>query len=115
MPDTVRQFTYCETCCIALGFILALLIQRLSSSRLRILALVTGSVAIGAVASFFSSELFVSWRFLVIEPALALLSASVTMVLVAGWERSRTLRWQQAQLPKTDPHAQLPQYERVKP
>jgi hypothetical protein len=77
---------------IALGFMLALLIRRLSSSHLRLLALVTGSVIIGAVASFFSGELFVSWSFLVIDTALALLSASVTMVLVAGWERYRTLR-----------------------
>lgn len=77
---------------IVLGVMLALAIQRLRSFRLRVLALVTGSIAIGAVAAFFSGELFVSWSFLVIDTALALLSASVTMVLVAGWERSRSLR-----------------------
>jgi hypothetical protein len=74
------------------GIVLALLIQPLDGSRSKPVALAAGSVAIGAVASFVSGELFVSWGFLAIDIALVLAAATATTILVAWLRRSRELR-----------------------
>ncbi len=66
------------------GMVLALLIRLLESPRSKLVALAAGSVAIGAVVSFVSGELFVSWAFLAIDVALALAAATATTVLVSA-------------------------------
>ena len=75
------------------GVAIALLTQRFVPGwRSKAIALMVCSAAIGAVASFVSGELFVSWTFLVIDTALTLLAAGVTMVLVASRKRWLTRR-----------------------
>ena len=66
------------------GIVLALLVWLLDSSRSKLVALAAGSVAIGAVASFVSGELLVSWTFLAIDVALALGAATATTILMAA-------------------------------
>jgi peptidoglycan/LPS O-acetylase OafA/YrhL len=75
------------------GVAIALLAHRFGAGRRsRAIALLVCSVAIGAVTSFVSGELFVSWTFLAIDTALTLLAAGVTMALVASRQRWQTRR-----------------------
>lgn len=70
------------------GVAIALLTQRFGAGwRSKAIALLVCSAAIGVVASFVSGELFVSWTFLAIDTALALLAAGVTTALVASRQR----------------------------
>jgi hypothetical protein len=78
---------------LAAGVVIALLVLRFDAgSRSKAITLLVCSAAIGAVASFVSGELSVSWTFLAIDTALALLAAGVTMVLVASRRRWLTRR-----------------------
>jgi len=70
------------------GVAVALLTQRFGAGlRSKIIALLVCSAVIGAVVSFFSGELFVSWIFLMIDTALTLLAAGVTMALLTAQQR----------------------------
>ena len=73
---------------LAAGVVITFLVQRFGTApRSKIVALLVASVIIGAVASFVSGELFVSWIFLVIDTALTLLAAGVTMALLTARQR----------------------------
>jgi hypothetical protein len=72
---------------VVAGVLSALLVWRYVAARFRAFALGACGLIFGAVAAFISGELFVSWIFLVIDTALVLLSASVTVAFVILWER----------------------------
>lgn len=77
------------------GVAIALLTQHFGAGpRSKVIALLVCSAVIGAVVSFVSGELFVSWIFLVIDTALTLLAAGVTMALLAARQRWLLRRWQ---------------------
>jgi hypothetical protein len=69
---------------IVAGVVSGLVVSRLPSLRLKAIALAVCSAGFGALASFISGELSVSWAFLLIDTALVLLSASVTIAFVVG-------------------------------
>jgi len=70
------------------GVVIALLTQHSGAGpRSKIIALLVCSAVIGAVVSFVSGELFVSWIFLVIDTTLTLLAAGVTMAFLAARQR----------------------------
>jgi len=69
------------------GIVIALIAQRLDDFHLRIVLLFTCSIVFGAIASFISGELFVSWAYLVFDVPQVLIAAGVTTALVAGWRR----------------------------
>jgi high-affinity Fe2+/Pb2+ permease len=70
------------------GVAIAFLTQHFGAGpRSKAITLLVCSAAIGAVASFVSGELFVSWVFLAIDFALTLLAAGVTMALLVSRQR----------------------------
>jgi hypothetical protein len=77
---------------IAAGIVIALLADRVADARSGIAAMVAGSLIFGAVASFVSGELFLSWTFLVIDVTLVLGAATATTIFVAWVRRSRSVR-----------------------
>jgi hypothetical protein len=62
---------------------------RLSSTGLKIAAIRTGSVAVGAIVNSISGELSVSWGFLVFDIGQVLVAAAVAMTLSAVWRNNR--------------------------
>ncbi len=72
------------------GVVIALLVQRLPTASLRLVALVLLSTVFGAVATVISGEIFVSLAYLAFDIAQALLAAGVTTLLVASLRRWRT-------------------------
>jgi hypothetical protein len=71
---------------VVAGVLSALLVWRYVAVRFRAFALGACGLIFGAVAAFISGELFVSWIFVVIDTALVLLSASVTVGLGTLWQ-----------------------------
>lgn len=69
------------------GVATALGAHRLVAARLRPVALLACSVALGLSASLISGEIFRSLSFLVIDIGFVLLAASVTLFLLTWWER----------------------------
>jgi high-affinity Fe2+/Pb2+ permease len=70
------------------GVAIAFLTQHFGAGPLsKAIALLVCSAAIGAVASFVSGELFVSWTFLAIDFALTLFAAGLMMALLATRQR----------------------------
>jgi hypothetical protein len=69
------------------GVVVGLAIHHITSTRLRILIVAASSLVFGAVASFVSGELAVSWVYLVIDAAQVFVAASLTAVLAAFWRR----------------------------
>jgi hypothetical protein len=70
------------------GVAVALLTQHFGAGLgSKVIALLVCSAGIGAVVSFVSGELFVSWIYLMIDTALTLLAAGVTMALLAARQR----------------------------
>ncbi|MFL5804082.1 MAG: hypothetical protein ACJ8CR_20350 [Roseiflexaceae bacterium] len=63
------------------GLVVGLVARHLIGPKQRIGALIIASLAIGAVASLISGELFVSWGFLAFDAAQALVAAVVAMAL----------------------------------
>ncbi|MDP9316911.1 MAG: hypothetical protein M3R24_39660 [Chloroflexota bacterium] len=66
---------------IAIGF----LAQRLPSFNLRIITLSMLSVLYGVCASYISGELLISWSYILIDTALVMLSAVVTVAATKWW------------------------------
>jgi hypothetical protein len=64
------------------GIGLALIVQRISDFHSKVFVLGACSVAVGMIASFISGELYVSGMYLLIDTALVLLAAGVTMALL---------------------------------
>jgi uncharacterized membrane protein YeaQ/YmgE (transglycosylase-associated protein family) len=75
---------------IVAGMVIGLIAQRLITTQLRIATLVLGSTIFGAIASFISGELVVSWAYLAFDTAQVLIVACASMVLVAAWRRRPT-------------------------
>ena len=71
------------------GVIIALLVQRLTAAKRRLVALVLLSTVCGAVATLVSGEILVSPAYLAFDVAQALLAAAVTTLLVAWLHRWR--------------------------
>jgi hypothetical protein len=80
-----------ELLAIAAGVLTALVVQRMDARKLKMASLVGSSIVFGALVSFISGELFVSWAYLVFDVAQVLLAGVVTMVLVSWWQR-RSIR-----------------------
>jgi len=75
------------------GVAIALLVLRFGAEpRSQAITLLVCGAGVGVIASFVSGELFVSWTFLVIDTALALLAAGVTIALVVARRRWLTRR-----------------------
>lgn len=68
------------------GAAAGLAVQRLSVARLRLIALVVLSVLIGATASLISGELEVSFGFVPVDVAQALLAAVLASALAMAWQ-----------------------------
>ena len=73
---------------ILAGLAIGLVVQRISGSQRRAVALFLLSVLAGLTASFISGELFVSWDFLLFDIPLVFASA-VALTLAIGWWRRR--------------------------
>ena len=69
------------------GVVLGLVVAYLVSGRLRGWILAVGSVLIGAMASWVSGELAVSWLYLVVDIGQVLVAAALTWTLAARWHR----------------------------
>jgi uncharacterized membrane protein YeaQ/YmgE (transglycosylase-associated protein family) len=72
------------------GIVIGLIAQRLITTQLRIATLVLGSTIFGAIASFISGELLVSWAYLAFDTSQVLIVACANMILVAAWRRRPT-------------------------
>lgn len=70
---------------ILAGFTIGLVVQKLRSPKLRTVTLVVLCIIFGAIASFISGELSISWGFLTVDAALVWLGAFVSTSLVFGW------------------------------
>ena len=77
---------------LACGLAIGLLVQRIASIRLRTAALVMLCVIFGAIASYISGELEVSWGFLSVDMALVWLGALLAVGAATIWRR-RLARW----------------------
>ena len=73
---------------ILAGVAIGLVVQRIASPRWRALALFALSALAGAIASFISGELFVSWNFLFFDIPLVF-AVAVAMTLGLSWWRRR--------------------------
>jgi hypothetical protein len=69
------------------GIVLGLLVRGIASLSLRGAIVGVASVAIGALASWLSGELAVSWLYVLIDIAQVLVAALLTAVLVRAWRR----------------------------
>ena len=78
-----------EILAIVAGVVIGLIAARLSSTPLKIAAIITGSVAVGAIVSSISGELSISWGFLVFDIGQVLIAAAVAMTLSAVWRSRR--------------------------
>jgi hypothetical protein len=78
-----------EILAIVAGVVIGLIAARLSSTPLKIAAIITGSVAVGVIVSSISGELSISWGFLVFDIGQVLIAAAVTMTLSALWRNRR--------------------------
>ena len=75
------------------GCVIGVLIQKIRSSKLKMVAFVTLCVIFGVIASFISGELSVSWGFVTIDAILVWLGAFVSTSLVFAWRhRSRWIK-----------------------
>ena len=68
------------------GLAVGLMVQRLVAPRLRIAALLVLCAVFGAIASFISGELFVSWTYLLFDIVQVWIGAAVVIALFA-WRR----------------------------
>ena len=78
-----------ELVAIAAGVTIGLL-SYTTAIRPKIATVILGSVIVGAVVSFISGELSISWAYLVFDVAQVLIAAGVTAGLVAVWRRKAT-------------------------
>lgn len=72
---------------VGAGVVLGLAIAWLAPSRLRGWLLAVGSVVIGAMASWVSGELGVSWRYLLVDIGQVLLAGALSWILAVRWRR----------------------------
>ena len=78
-----------EILAIVAGVVVGLIAARLTSTPLKIAAIITGSVAVGVIVSSISGELSISWGFLVFDIGQVLIAVAMTMVLSALWRSRR--------------------------
>lgn len=73
----------------AAGAIIGLLVLRIHSIRLRIVALVVLCAVVGTLASFLAGELEISWAFITVDAGLVWLGAVVAVSLAAIRQRAQ--------------------------
>jgi uncharacterized protein YacL len=78
-----------EILAILAGVVIGLIAARLSSTPLKIAAIITGSVAVGVIVSSISGELSMSWGFLVFDIGQVVVAAAVAMTLSTVWRSRR--------------------------
>jgi hypothetical protein len=78
-----------EILAIVAGVVIGLIATRLSSTPLKIAAIITGSVAVGVIVSSISGELSMSWGFLVFDIGQVVVAAAVAMTLSTVWRSRR--------------------------
>jgi hypothetical protein len=71
------------------GAAIGLGVMRISSARLRLVALAVFSLLAGALASLISGELELSLGFIPVDVAQALAAAVLMSALVTAWQRRR--------------------------
>ena len=69
------------------GVVVGLATHRLAPTWLRVFVLALLGLAFGAIASWISGELAVSWVYLVIDTAQVIGASVMTAVLVRAWRR----------------------------
>jgi len=84
-----ESITVWEVLNIVVGVVTAIIVQRTIDPRLRGAVLVLSSIVFGALVSFISGELFISWTYLPFDIAQVLLVAGATTVLYNQWQRRR--------------------------
>lgn len=72
---------------VGFGVILGLVVACLVSGRLRGWILAVGSVLIGAMASWISGELAVSWLYLLVDIGQVLVTGALTWIMALRWRR----------------------------
>jgi hypothetical protein len=70
---------------VAAGVILGLAVAHLFSARLRGWGLAAGSVLLGALASWVTGELAVSWLYLLVDIGQVLVAGGLTWILAVRW------------------------------
>ncbi len=76
---------------VVMGAVLGLVLSRVGSVRLRWIALVVLSIALGALASVISGETEVSLGFIPLDVLQVLVVAALTSAVVLAWQR-RSMR-----------------------
>jgi uncharacterized membrane protein YeaQ/YmgE (transglycosylase-associated protein family) len=74
-----------ETFPFVAGCVIGVFIQKIGTPKLKMVAFVVLCVIFGAIASFISGELSVSWGFLTVDAVLVWLGAFVSTSLIFGW------------------------------
>lgn len=74
------------------GAIIGLVVQQLSSTRLKVILFVVLCVIFGFLASYFSGELEVWWGFITFDMLLVWLGGLLAVGAVEAWRRRATFR-----------------------
>ena len=88
-----------ELFAIAAGVTIGML-SYTTAIRPKIATIILGSVIVGAVISFISGELYISWAFLVFDVAQVLIAAGMVTALLAGWKLAGSI----LNIPKSGNH-----------
>jgi hypothetical protein len=76
-----------EILAIAAGVLLALLVQSVATTQMKVSALALGSLIVGTIVSFTSGELFASLAYLLFDAAQVLIAAAATLATLKLWNR----------------------------
>jgi len=74
------------------GVVVGLVTSRIMQTWLRVIAVVLLGLAFGAIASWISGELAVSWVYVVIDTAQVIGASVMITVLVRAWRRRLAAR-----------------------
>jgi hypothetical protein len=80
-----------EVFAVLTGIVLGL-ITHPASGRLRAVLIAVLGVALGALASWISGELAISWTYILIDSAQVIAAAVMTSILVRVWQRRHARR-----------------------
>ena len=75
---------------VSAGIMLGLVAHLLGSVRLKAALIGSFGIAIGALASWVSGELAISWVYLLVDTAQVVAAGAMTAVLVRAWSRRHT-------------------------
>jgi hypothetical protein len=74
------------------GVVVGLAIHHIASKMLSAVLVVMASLGLGALASWISGELAVSWAYLLVDAAQVLIAAVLTAALATAWRRRASYR-----------------------